>query len=230
MKFKLQWLALVALLAVGISSYIGCATMAMTEVAYNDRGTTSKTHVLTDEIIAIGKADSSLAKELDRNDCIAFIGKKNTYMLYSGGEELWRIAQLKLAADRIDTDASESEELFLDGNRVWGKLTMRYDGGEAISPEERSVLLKAGFIADNSPAAFKYHKTINIDGVVYPAIKFPPGQMPKLKKHRVIKFYANKYSGPSVIGKIVKTPLIVVGVAMDVLLLPVYIIAIASSN
>lgn len=229
MKYPIRWLVLLVIIVTAISVYMGCATMLMTEVVYKDKGHPYKSHVLTDEIVAIGKPDATLTRELSQDDCIAFIGQKKTYLLNNGGKELWQIAQLKLDAARMETDAAESQELFLDENRVWGKLTVSYDGGKPLSVEEESELLKAGFASDNSPNHPKYLKTITIAGWVYPAIKGLDEQMPKLKRARIIKFYANKYSGETVVAKIVKAPLILVGVAVDTVLLPVYVIGLVGA-
>ncbi|NVO00284.1 MAG: hypothetical protein HXX17_13260 [Geobacteraceae bacterium] len=228
MKSKLKWFALLALFSVGLVSYIGCVTSAMTDVAYNDRGESYKELVLSDEILAFGKPDADLAKDREWTNSIALLGKEHTYMVKTGGKELWQIIQLKLDADRISTDAGESENLYLENDRFNGRLTIRYDGGNGVSSDELKELNKAGFTADNGSNGLKYHKGIDIYGQIYPAVQTPDKQIPKLKKTRIIKFYANKTSYPSVVGKIVKTPLIVVGVAADVVLLPVYIIALGA--
>ena len=225
---RLKTFALSVLLAVAASAYIGCATYVTSEAAFNGKGHTSKKRVLTDTIIALGKPDEALTEALGKDDCIAFIGKSHTYMLYEGGKALWEISQLKLDGNRMKTDAAKSKALFLKGDQVWGKLIMTYDKGKTISPEQRSELIKAGFVADAKSGGHRYHKTIMIKGSVLPPIKDSSVEMPKLKKGHVIKFYVKEHHGPHALEKIVKSPLVVVGVAVDVMLLPVYIIAIAS--
>lgn len=225
---RLKTFALSVLLAVAASVYIGCATYITSEAAFNGKGHTSKKRVLTDTIIALGKPDEALTEALGNDHCIAFIGKSHTYMLYKGGKALWEISQLKLDPNRIKTDASKSKALFLKGDQVWGKLIVTYDPKKTTSPEQHSELIKAGFASDGKSGGKSYQKSISIRGSILPAIKYSSAQMPKLTKSHTIKFYANEHHEQHAIEKIVKAPLVVVGVAVDVMLLPVYIIAIAS--
>ena len=229
MKYQLKWLALTIVFALAVGGSMGCATILATEV-YSSGGHTTKSLVLTDKIVAIGKPDAALAKELGNNECVAFVGEKNTYMLHQGGAQLLQISQMHLDPARMELDADKSENLFLQGDHVWGALVLTYGDGKALSPEERAELIKARFVADNQANPLKFSKIVNVDGVVYPALKLSGEQSENLTRYRTIKLYANKYSGPSVIGKVLKAPLILVGVAVDVALLPVYAIVFATMH
>ena len=226
MRDRLKGFVVSVLFAAAASAYIGCATMAMSEAAFGDK--TSKRRVLTDTIVALGKPDDALAAALGKEDCIAFIGESHTYMLHEGGKALWEISQLKLDPDRMKTDAAKSKALFLKNDQVWGTLIVTYDGGKTLSPEQHSQLQKAGFYFVEKPRGGTFCKSIQIKGSVLPAIKRADIQMPKLTNSHVIKFYATERHAPHALEKLVKSPLVVVGVAVDVMLLPVYIIAIAN--
>ena len=223
MKNQMQWLVLVTGFIALIAGSLGCATMAASSVGSgNDRDFYYKP-VLSDEIVAIGKPDAALTKEIGQDHAVAFIGLKNTYMLHKGGEELERIAQLKLEGRRMDIDAARSYRLYLKDKQVWGELILTYGGGTAISPEEQTELEKGGFIALKGSRNNQYQRKISIEGVIYPAIKLTNEQMSKLGSRRAFNLYNPRDAKPPVIGKILKVPLVVAGVAADIALAPVYL-------
>jgi hypothetical protein len=221
-KYQIQWLALVLVFAMGVAGSMGCATMAASEYVNNGDREFYYTPVLADEIVAIGRPDAVLVKELEQPNAVAFIGLKNTYLLHKGGEELQRIAQLKLEGKRMDIDAARSYKLYLKDKQVWGELVLTYGGGLPIAADEVAELEKGGFIPLPSTKNIRYQKKLNIEGVVYPAIKLSEEQISKLGMHRAFNLYNPRDAKPPVMGKILKAPLIAVGVAADIALIPVY--------
>jgi hypothetical protein len=152
---------------------------------------------------------------------------KRTPIFYAGGgKELLLIAQLKLDSAKVEIDTSD-KRLFLDKNQVWGEITVRYKGGRTLSSLERAELKNGQFVQMTS-GENSYKKVISVSGTVFPSVTLSDTSMPRLGEQRTIDFYAKKYEGPSIIGKVLKTPLVVVGVALDVALLPVYVIGIAA--
>lgn len=226
MKNQMQWLALVVALVTGVAGSMGCATMAASE--YVNKGDSDFYYkpVLTDEIVAIGRPDATLAKELGQDHVVAFIGLKNTYLLHKGGEELEHISQLKLEGKRMDIDAARSYRLFLKDKQVWGDLVLTYGGGMPVAAEEQAELEKGGFTPLRGAKNAQYQKKVSIEGVVYPAIKLSDEQMSRLGTHRAFNLYSPRDSKPPVMGKILKSPLIAVGVAADIALIPVYVVGV----
>lgn len=153
---------------------------------------------------------------------VAFIGLKNTYLLNKGGEELERIAQLKLDGKRLDIDAARSQRLYQKDKQVWGELTLTYGGGLEVTTEEQAELEKAGFATMKGVKNNQYQKKLSIEGMIYPAIKIPDDVNSKLTTRRPFNLYNSRDAKPPVMGKVLKAPLIAIGVAADVALLPVY--------
>jgi hypothetical protein len=227
MKYQIQWLALVAVFGMGIAGSMGCATMAASQAADAAIGSNHYLKpVLSDEIVAIGKPDAVLAKELGQNNVVAFIGLKNTYLLHKGGEELEQISQLKLEGKRMDMDAARNNRLYLKDKQVWGELVLTYGGGKPIAPEELAELEKGGFTPLRAANSTLYQKKISIEGVMYPAIKLSDEQVSKLGMHRAFNLYNPRDSKPPVIGRILKVPLIAAGVVVDIALIPVYVVGV----
>jgi hypothetical protein len=75
-KMKEHWRGVTLLMAfiVLIAGSMGCATMYVSSLISSHNNP-----VLTDEIVAIGRPDASLAKEMGQKNAIAFLGMKNTY-------------------------------------------------------------------------------------------------------------------------------------------------------
>ena len=224
MKYQIQWLALMFVLVAGVAGSLGCATMAAIDKVERSDSMIHFKPVLTDEIVAIGRPDEALTKELGQEHVVAFIGLKNTYLLNKGGEELERISQLKLDGRRMNVHAKdwEGSRLYLKDKQIWGWLVLTYGDTKPISIEEQAELKKSGFSVPKGGMGNVYRKEINIEGVIYPAIKLSDEQMAKLTIHRTFTLYDSGNTKPPVMGKILKSPLIVVGVAADIVLIPVY--------
>lgn len=222
MKFQIQWLALVLAFAVGVAGSLGCATMVASETVNKSDGDFYNKPVVSDEIVAIGKPDAALSKELGQEHLVAFIGQKNTYLLYKGGEELEQVAQLNLDGKRMMMDANWNNRLYVKDRQVWGDVQLRYGGG-SLSAEEASKLNKGGFAASSSGKYADYQKKVAVEGVLYPAVKMPEEQLSRLGVHRPIYLYHSKDEKPPMLPKILKAPLIPLGVAADIALGPVYL-------
>lgn len=220
MKYHLRWIALVAGFATLIAGSLGCATMAATSAASN-HSDFYYTPVLSDEIIAIGRPDAALSKTIGQPDAVAFLGQKNTYLLYKGGDELERIAQLKLEGKRLNIDSARSRRLFLKDKQVWGNIVLAYGEGTDISAAEQAELGKAGFSKAGSGNYARYQKDVAIEGAVYPPIKLSDNQMSKLAVHRPFNLYNPQDAKPPM--NVGATLMIPVAVVADIVLIPVYL-------
>jgi hypothetical protein len=223
MKHQVQWLALVIALVGGIAGSLGCATMAASGIVNSGDNDFYNTPVISDEIVAIGKPDVSLGKALGQEHVVAFIGLKNTYLLYNGGEELERVAQLKLDGNHMTVDASWNRQLYVKDKQVWGDVQLRYGNGNGtMSAEELSELNKGGFTAVGSGKFVSYQKQVSIGGVIYPPIKIPDEQLSRLGVRRPIRLYHSRDEKPPMLPKILKAPLIPLGIAVDTAVSPIF--------
>jgi hypothetical protein len=223
MKSHIEWAALLISMIVLIAGSLGCATMAATSAVYSDDDFYHEA-ILSDEIIALGKLDPALLKELEQPHAIAFIGKKQTYMLYKGGEELEQVSRLKLDPKRFDTNLNGGGQLYRKDDQVWGEILLSYKlSYKTTSNDEHAELTKAGFVAQQGAYDMLYEKKVYVEGIIYKAVQIPPEQLSKLSSPRPIHFFNPRDAKPPVLGKILKTPLVVIGVAADVILVPVYI-------
>lgn len=219
MKLHMQWAALVTGMIILIAGSLGCATMAATSIDTGEADFRNKP-ILSDEIIAIGRPDPTLAKQLEQPDIIAFIGKKNTYMLYKGGNELEKVSQLQLDGKRMDIDSEKSRTLYQKDKQVWGNMTLTY---HTPSDEEKQVLEKNGFTLVKGPNKNAYQKTVSIEGVIYPAIKIPEAQLAQLTTKRKFNLYNPRDAKPPILPAILKAPIVLLAVAADIVLAPVYL-------
>ena len=237
---KIKWLVRTLWLIALISVLQGCATLVANELAPSENKFYSYP-VLTDEIVAIGRPDATLLKQMELSNTLAFIGKENTYMLYLGGEELEQISNLKLDARRMTIASAQS--LYLKDKQVWVEIELSYNSNAGtylqhsgkrdqykrydeikISAVEMAELELGGFTPDQSPNKKGYFKTsIKIEGVVYPAIKIPDEKISKLSVQRRFNLYNPREASPPILGKIMKVPIVVTGVAVDIMLAPVYL-------
>lgn len=218
---KIKWHARILWLIALTIVLQGCATQVAMELNSGERGFYYKP-VLTDEILAIGRPDADLLKQMELSNTIAFIGKANTYMLYLGGEELEQISKLKLDSKRMTI--APAQKLYLKDKQIWGEIELDYNGNKEISAEEVAELTLGGFVPDQRGDRKGYFKaTIRVEGVVYPAINIPDEQISKLQIKRKFSLYNPREASPPILGKIVKIPLIATGVAIDVMLAPVYL-------
>jgi len=224
MKNQIQWIALVMTFVVGIAGSMGCATMEAEKIVNSGDVDFYFKPVLSDEIVAIGRPDSVLTKELEQPNSVAFIGVKNTYLLHKGGEVLERIAQLKLDGKCMEIDATRSNKLYQRDKQVWGDLVLTYNSkGRAISSEEIAELQREGFVQMNGLYNKPYQKKVSIEGIIYPAIKIPDDLGSRLLTRRPFNLYNPRDAKPPMMPKILKSPLIAAGVAADVALAPVYV-------
>ena len=195
-------------------------------------------HILTDKILAIGKPDAALLKKMELSNTIAFIGEKNTYMFYLGGEELEQISKLKLDGRRMHVESTK--ELYLKDKQIWGKINLLYSAKGEISAADMAELKLGGFAPDKRQIDRRgavwskdheddgenvayFSNTIRIEGVVYPAIQIPDQQISKLQIQRSFSLYDPKEPSPPIMGKIIKVPLVAGAVAVDIVLAPVYL-------
>jgi hypothetical protein len=119
-------------------------------------------------------------------------------------------------------DANLNNRLYVKDKHVWGDVQLRYGGG-SLSAEEASELNKGGFTASSSGKYADYQKKVAVEGVLYPAVKIPEEQLAKLGVHRPIYLCHSKDEKPPMLPKMLKAPLIPLGVAADIALGPVYL-------
>lgn len=216
----MRWLALVAGFIALIAGSLGCATMAATSAADNHTDFYNKP-VLSDEIIAIGRPDASLSKSIGQPDAVAFIGQKNTYLLYKGGEELEKIAQMKLDGRLLHIDPARNHQLYLKDKQVWGDLVLTYGEGTTIPAAEQPELEQGGFSLQGSGKYARYQKMVAIEGLIYPPIKLSDAQLSKLAMHRPFSLYNPRDAKPPM--NVGATLMIPVAVVADIVLIPVYL-------
>lgn len=218
---KIKWLARTLCLIAVTTVLQGCATYVARNIVPGEREFHG-TPVLTDEILAIGRPDEKLLKQLDLSNTIAFIGKENTYMLYLGGEELEQISNLKLEGKRMSVDSRQG--LYLKDKQVWGEIKLYYNTGKEVTAVEKAELELGGFkpAQRSEYGRGNYVTTVRIEGVVYPAIKIPDEQISKLSVRRYFALYPPREASPPFLGKVVKVPIIAVGVAIDFAISPVF--------
>lgn len=240
MKVKIKWFTWVLWLITLTTVLQGCATLIANELAPNEIKFYNHP-VLSDEIVAIGRPNAALLKQMELSNTIAFIGKENTYMLYLGGEELEQISKLKLDAKRMSVASAQS--LYLKDKQIWGELelyynsnsgsyvehsnnlaTFKYYDKKVISAEEMAELKLGGFSPDQRPDKKGYFRTsVRIEGVVYPAIKIPDEKISKLKVQRRFELYNPREASPPILGKVLKVSVVATGIAVDIMLAPVYL-------
>lgn len=223
MKHQIQWLALVLAFAVGVAGSLGCATMAASQAVNRSDNDFYYKPAVSDEIVAIGTPDAALSKELGQEHVVAFIGLKNTYLLNKGGEELEQVAQLNLDGKRMTVDATWNNRLYVKDKQVWGDVQLRYVGGPALSAGEQAELNKGGFAAVGNGKYVSYQKKVGIEGLIYPPVKISGEQLSKLGVRRPINLYHSKDEKPPMLPKLLKAPLIPLGIAADIVLTPVYL-------
>ncbi|MEQ1621255.1 MAG: hypothetical protein ABL919_07590 [Methylococcales bacterium] len=216
MKQDYQWGILIVLFVTLIAGSFGCATLTATTAAKNNEFYTNP--VISDEIIAIGKPDAALSKAIGHDHVVAFLGKKNTYMLYKGGEELEHISTLHLYGKRLVIDTTTHKNLYVKDKQVWGYIVLTYAKGLEITPEEQEELIKSGF---SQPEYRTYQKKIEIAGIITPAIQLTDQQIATLATTRPFNLYNPRdVKAPSNIGATMMIPF---AVAADIVLSPFYL-------
>jgi len=214
MKNQLQWLLQMVMITL-IACMVGCASLWVGEPMYKkvDRADPDfySKPILSDEIVAIGSPDAALAKEMGQTNVIAFIGKKNTYMLHKGGEALEKISRLKLDKKRINIDADKSISLYQKDNKVWGELILTYGGDVVVTTEEKLELEKVSFTAIQGAKNNLYQTKVRIEGVIYPAITLTDEQLSKFTKPHAFNLYNPRDSTPTMMGQICNVTLVALG-------------------
>ncbi len=206
-KIELSRLFIVIILMAG---FTGCATISMIE-ASKGRTQIEKSLVLSDEVVAIGKADTALKQQLGKN-VIAFLGKKHTYLLHKGGEHLEHIASSGLNPRYIRLQGNK--QLLLKDQRLWGHVNLYYDKTE-LSPAELHTLQRLKFRLKNKI----YHRAVPVAGQVAAPISLTQSQHQFTKSFN-IEFYQTENSR---VPNYALVPLIPFAIAADVVLAPVYL-------
>lgn len=181
------------------------------------------TPILTDSIFAMSKIDQSDAKVigLDYPNVVAFLGKKNTYMLFQGGYDLLKIGQELDGKYLIVRNMKRG--LFIKDNQVWGQfLLIYYKDGKDIDADEKVKLETLGFEKLWSGGYFPgYMKNVNVKGVALQPVKPSSEQEQQFKMSRDFDFYNPEMTTPSGFPKagtiattIVTAPLAIVAGAM----------------
>jgi len=175
--------------------------------------------VLTDSIFALARPDEVLAKKIEAPGAVAFLGKKQTYLLVEGGAVLSQIAS-ELDGEKITLEPT-TQTLFIKDKTVWGSVLLSYAPGKdsVQAAQDVSKLLVHGFKADRRGI---YHLSVTVKGTVWPAAKLGKGVPAEFKTTRAIAFYHPRDSSPPPdLGKLITVPLAVV---VDVALTPVYVL------
>jgi len=196
-----------------IAGSLGCATMT-TLSAIEDR---PPAVALTDDIIAIGRPDAALSAQLGQTDVVAFLGLKQTYLLFQGGRELERIAQSQLDDERIQIQAT-NRNLYLQEQKVWGQVDLIYQAPEPLSVEEQQTLQALNF---SSQRHNRFYRSVYVEGLVYPPIQLASTQN-LLKRRRPIQLYSTQKAAPS-IEHYAAVALLPLAVVTDVILTPLYL-------
>jgi hypothetical protein len=210
------------LCCMGVVGGLGCATIGALEHRAPTVNVEAK-ESMKDEIIAFALPDTNLAAKLGTHDAVAFLGRKHTYLLSQGGSHLTNVAA-QLDAERLKIE-EVPQALFVKDRIVWGRLRMSYtvskDPQQAAT--ERETLTKLGFGKTTREICTM---ELVVNGAVHPSIKLSDAQAARLKHTRKITFYAPPHSyRPPDIAKVFLVPL---GVAADILLIPVYFLVLIS--
>jgi hypothetical protein len=171
------------LLSLVVFLFSACATHEVKRKAETAQSAgTDAAVVLTDVIVAIGQPDAALSNTLKSNNVVALLGRKNTYMLYVGGDYLTETAK-SLNAYKL-TIVKDSRKLHLEDKKFWGSIALTYSG-TTPSDAEKVSLGKLGFL--NKPGRDnEFYKEVYVQGLMYPAL--PMVQSQQLKQPREISF------------------------------------------
>lgn len=210
------WRRVILLLcAAGAIGGLGCATM----LAADRRNPRADAHfnrpVLEDVVIALARPDAKLAKKIENEHAVAFLGKKHTYLLLEGGELLNRVAD-ELDGGRVVLE-ERRQSLFIKDKTLWGTITLTYQLDPAVGSEEER--LRALGFAPTS--AGLYRRDISVQGLLYPPMKICPEIEGQFKQSRAIALFNPPDSSPPPdLAKVVLVPL---AIAVDIALTPVYV-------
>ena len=211
---------IILLCCAGVVGGLGCATMIATSAGNSKAHAHYNKPVLTDTVFALGLPDKALSSKLGKEDAIAFLGRKKTYLLVEGGSILAGIAH-ELDGDKVILE-NGPRELFLKDKTVWGQLSLRYVPGEGgtLTEEERRKLELLGFGNDGSGT---YRLLLAVQGVAHPPLKVGKDQLPgQFKESREIAFFNPPDSKPPPdLTKVITVPL---AIAVDVAATPIYLL------
>ena len=163
------------------------------------------TPVMTDSIFALARPDAALAKKIENDHAIAFLGKEHTFLLTRGGVELQHVAQ-GIDGDRMELDIP-ARALSIKGKIIWGTVRLRYvpPADAAQKTNDVAKLAELGFKADNTGT---YYLSVLVNGLVCLPARFRKEEPAPFKKSRAIAFYHPADSSPPPdLGKIVGLPL-----------------------
>lgn len=221
-KFRKEWLdspavRLLILLAACAAAVggLGCATYfaSQAENPFSKNYHTKPIH--QDTIYAMGRPDAALARKLGNDKVVAFLGKKNTYLLAEGGETIEAVGQA-LGSARLALDPG-TRRLYKKGRTIWGSITLTCKP-ESPSETELAALSTLKFVRQKSG---DYTLTIPVKGVTAAPPRFKKAQPESFDKTFAIDFHNPPYSSPPPdVSKLLTVPLAIV---VDVALTPVYL-------
>lgn len=230
MKSVIRWPLLAAAMIVLISTTSGCASSRVYKYASGGQG--KQFLLFSDEIFAIGRPDADLAKKLGREHVVAFLGRKHTYLLHKGGEELEHIAQLNVDKQSIKLiGAGPPSKLSFKDNAVWGQVTLshrvKYDrtigSPNATIPDEEKDELKelerAGFVPQYGRSNSRpewYLKTVDVEGIAREPLQLSQEQMDSLTVQRTVYFYTSSESDSNIARKVTGALLMPGALLLDV--------------
>lgn len=239
MKRCIQRSVLVAILIALISGTSGCHSSNVYRYASGGQG--KQFLLFSDEIVAIGRPDADLAKKLGQEHVVAFLGRKHTYLLHKGGEELERIAQLDVDPQNISLMGSLGHITRLNyaDNAVWGTVYLSHQvmyertigsPNAAIPAEEKKELQeleKAGFAVEYDRRYGRpnwYFKAVEVEGIAQEPIRFSREQLDILTKRRTVNFYTPSESDSNVARKIKGALLMPGALLVDIVFAPMVVL------
>ncbi|HEX7369068.1 MAG TPA: hypothetical protein VF284_02135 [Rhodanobacteraceae bacterium] len=218
------WLCtfIIFFLAINLS---GCFTMAYDSRHQAERASYEKV-VLSDKISAI----ALLPKNSSGAPPVAFLGKKYSYVLTSGGGDLVKIAKAPFAGKVWVVQDADKHRLSLDGNRFDGVIDLRVNIPDA-DLQDTAIAKAMGFTAFFHEAATTYLKAstilsrnVKVAGRLAKPVQF---EQSKLSKPINVSFWStmkNPYGAghaASVTADIALSPLYVAGSLFGVAILSV---------
>jgi hypothetical protein len=211
--------AVVLTLSAALIGGLGCATMAVTSGSSNTKVIEGAV-VLSDDIIAFGRPDEAMAKQMGKSNAVAFLGKANTYLLVEGGDALLSMAKLDPARLTLTPD---NHRLFMQDKTLWGTLEFSYASDAATASDAEKATFKALNFYRNSPQSMT--RSVSIKGAIYPAIPLQGAVFTEMQKARKLSFRAPSTTETKPdIGKIAMLP---VALVVDVITAPLQLLGAA---
>ncbi|PUE11090.1 hypothetical protein B9Z51_01840 [Limnohabitans sp. T6-5] len=176
---------MVLTLSAALIGGLGCAT------AIVGSGPNTKTKiiegavVLTDDILAFGRPDETMAKAMGKAHAIAFLGKANTYLLVEGGETLLSLTPLDPARLTLTPD---NHRLHIQDKTIWGTLEFTYSTGKTPLSDTETAALKSLKFFRKTPDTLSLN--VSIKGAVYPAISLQGTGFTEMQRARKLSFHA----------------------------------------